>query len=86
MGFRIYSKNFYTYVRYSYKFFLGYRTNGSTNYFSEFLNYNPDFIINSGDVVDSYEESYWTKVGSQWPGDWGIYNDTIKKIYLNLKL
>ena len=35
-------------------FYLGYRTNGSTDYFSEFLNYNPDFIINSGDVVDSY--------------------------------
>ena len=60
-------------------FYLGYRTNGSTDYFSEFLDYNPNFIINSGDVVDSYEESYWPKVGSQWPGDWGIYNNTIKK-------
>ena len=60
-------------------FYLSYRTNGSTNYFSDFLKYNPDLILNSGDVVDSYEESYWPKVGSQWPGDWGIYADTIKK-------
>ena len=60
-------------------FYLGYRTNGSTNYFSEFLKYNPDLILNSGDVVDSYEESYWPKVGSQWPYDWGIYAETIKK-------
>jgi len=67
-------------------FYLGYRTNGSTNYFSEFLDYNPDFIINSGDVVDSYEESYWPKVGSQWPGDWGIYNDTIKKNISKFKI
>lgn len=67
-------------------FYLGYRTNGSTNYFADFLSYNPDLILNSGDVVDSYEESYWPKVGSQWPGDWGIYAETIKKIYLSLKL
>ena len=60
-------------------FYLGYRTNGSTNYFADFLSYNPDLILNSGDVVDSYEESYWPKVGSQWPGDWGIYAETIKK-------
>jgi predicted MPP superfamily phosphohydrolase len=60
-------------------FYLGYRTNGSTNYFEDFLNYKPDLILNSGDVVDSYEESYWPKVGSQWPADWGIYTKDIKK-------
>ena len=60
-------------------FYLGYRTNSSTNYFSEFLKYYPDLILNSGDVVDSYEESYWPKVGSQWPYDWGMYAETIKK-------
>ena len=60
-------------------FYLGYRTNGSTIYLSDFLDYNPDLILNSGDVVDSYEESYWPKVGSQWPGDWGIYINTIKQ-------
>ena len=60
-------------------FYLGYRTNGSTDYLSDFLDYNPDLILNSGDVVDSYEESYWPKVGSQWPGDWGIYANSIKK-------
>jgi len=53
-------------------FYLGYRTNGSIDYFSEFLDFNPDFIINSGDVVDSYEESNWPKVGSQWL-EIGIY-------------
>ena len=60
-------------------FYLGYRTNGSTNYFEDFLKYKPDLILNSGDVVDSYEESYWPKVGSQWPADWGIYTKDIKK-------
>jgi len=60
-------------------FFLGTRTNGSTNYLSEFLKYIPDLILNSGDVVDSYEDSSWPKVGSQWPGDWGIYAGTIRK-------
>ena len=47
-------------------FYLGFRTNGSTDYFEDFLDYKPDLILNSGDVVDNYEESYWPKVGSQW--------------------
>ena len=67
-------------------FYLGYRTNGSTNYFADFLSYNPDLILNSGDVVDSYEESYWPKVGSQWPSDWGIYAETIKKNLSKFKI
>ena len=67
-------------------FYLGYRTNGSTNYFSDFLSYDPDLILNSGDVVDSYEESFWPKVGSQWPGDWGIYAETIKKNISKFKI
>ena len=54
-------------------FFLGFRTNGSTDYYSDFLNYNPDLILSSGDVVDSYERNYWPKVGAQWISDWGIY-------------
>ena len=60
-------------------FYLGYRTNGSTIYMSDFLDYKPDLILNSGDVVDSYEDSFWPKVGSQWKGDWDIYSNTIKK-------
>ena len=60
-------------------FYLGFRTNGSTNYLKEFFKYKPDLILNSGDIVDSYEESYWPKVGSQWPDDWGIYIENIKK-------
>lgn len=60
-------------------FFLGIRTNGSTDYLSEFLKYNPELILNSGDVVDNYEDSSWPKVGSQWSGDWGIYAGTIRK-------
>ena len=67
-------------------FYLGFRTNGSTDYFSDFLKYNPDLILNSGDVVDSYEESYWPKVGSQWPSDWGIYSETIKKNISKFKI
>ena len=67
-------------------FFLGYRTNASTDYYSDFLNYNPDLILNSGDVVDSYEDSSWPKVGSQWPEDWGIYSETIKKNISKFKI
>ena len=67
-------------------FYLGFRTNGSTNYFSDFLDYKPDLILNSGDVVDSYEESYWPKVGSQWKSDWGIYANTIKKNLSKFKI
>ena len=67
-------------------FYLGYRTNGSTDYYSDFLDYNPDLIINSGDVVDNYEESYWPKVGSQWPADWDLYAATIKKNVSKFKI
>ena len=67
-------------------FFLGYRTNGSTNYMSDFLDYKPDLILNSGDVVDSYEDSFWPKVGSQWQGDWDIYASTIKKDLAKFKI
>ena len=42
-------------------FFLGIRTNGSTDYLSEFLKYNPELILNSRDVVDNYEDSSWPK-------------------------
>lgn len=67
-------------------FYLGFRTNGSTDYFSDFLDYNPDLILSSGDVVDSYEESYWPKVGSQWSSDWGIYANTIRKNLSKFKI
>jgi len=67
-------------------FYLGFRTNGSTDYFADFLDYKPDLILNSGDVVDSYEGRKWPKVGSQWQSDWDIYANTLKKSYLNLKL
>ena len=67
-------------------FFLGFRTNGSTDYYSDFLNYNPDLILSSGDVVDSYERNYWPKVGAQWISDWGIYSNTIRKNLSKFKI
>ena len=44
-----------------------------------FSKYKPDFILNSGDIVDNYESSFWPKVGSQNEEDWEIYNRTLKK-------
>lgn len=67
-------------------FYLGFRTNGSTDYFEDFLDYKPDLILSSGDVVDSYEESYWPKVGSQWQSDWDIYANTLKKNLSKFKI
>ena len=67
-------------------FYLGFRTNGSTDYFSDFLDYKPDLILNSGDVVDNYEESYWPKVGSQWKSDQDIYSNTIKRNLSKFKI
>ena len=61
--------------------FLKYKTDGSLIYLYEFFSkYKPDFILNSGDIVDNYESSFWPKVGSQQIKDWEIYNKTLKKI------
>ena len=60
--------------------FLKYKTDGSLIFLYEFFSkYKPDFILNSGDVVDNYESSFWPKVGSQNEEDWEIYNRTLKK-------
>ena len=60
-------------------FYVGDKTNKSTKYLDDFLHYNPDLILFTGDAVDNFEEKYFPKVGSQWPSDWGIYAGTIKK-------
>ena len=60
-------------------FYLGSRTNRSTKYFDDFLQYNPNLILSTGDTVDNFEDKNFPKVGSQWPADWGIYYEKIKK-------
>ena len=66
--------------------YLGYKTNGSIDYLSDFLDYNPNLILISGDVVDNYEKKNFPKVGSQMKKDWDLYSNIIKKKFSKFKV
>ena len=58
--------------------FLGIKTNGSIDYLTDFLDYKPDLILITGDVVDNFETKNFPKVGSQLKNDWEYYSKIIK--------
>ena len=56
------------------------RTNNSYTFLKEFIKYEPDLILNTGDIVDNYEERKYQSLGSQWKPDWELYNKTVKQL------
>ena len=57
------------------------KTDGSLLFLNSLLNYNPDLIILTGDVVDNFKgKSRWHRVGIQNEEDWNIYNKEVKKM------
>ena len=66
--------------------FIEFKTKGSLDYLSEFLDYKPNLILISGDVADNYEKKNFPKVGSQWKNDWELYSNIIKKKFSKFKV
>ena len=57
------------------------KSDGSLLFVSSILNYNPNFIILTGDVVDNFRgEFHWHRVGIQNGDDWNIYNKSLQKL------
>ena len=57
------------------------KKNGSLIFLNSFINYQPDLILLTGDVVDNFKDSsYFMKVGAQRKRDWDEYNKTIRQI------
>ena len=52
------------------------KTDGSLLFLSSILNYEPDFIVMTGDLVDNFRgEFHWHRVGIQNDDDWNIINN-----------
>ena len=56
------------------------KTNDSYNFIKTFIEYKPDLILTTGDIVDNYEESELQRIGSIWEKDWIVYNKTVRKL------
>ena len=57
------------------------KKNGSLIFLNDFIKYEPDLILLTGDITDNFEDSnHLIKVGSLCKKDWEIYNKTIKKM------
>ena len=57
------------------------KSDGSLLFVSSILNYNPNFIILTGDVVDNFRgEFHWHRVGIQNEDDWNIYQKSLQKM------
>ena len=57
------------------------KSDGALLFLSSILNYEPDFIIMTGDVVDNFRgEFHWHRVGIQNIDDWNIYKNAFQKL------
>ena len=57
------------------------KCNGSFIFLTSFIEYKPDLILTTGDIVDNYEgDRIGSRVGSQWLEDWEIYNNTVRNL------
>ena len=57
------------------------KCNGSFIFLTSFIEYKPDLILTTGDIVDNYEgDRSSSRVGSQWLEDWEIYNNTVRNL------
>ena len=57
------------------------KRNGSFKFLRSFINYKPDLILSTGDVVDNFiNSSHFVKVGGQNKRDWEEYNRTIRTL------
>ena len=57
------------------------KKNGSFIFMTSFIEYKPDLILLTGDVVDNFiDSSHLMKVGAQRKKDWEVYNNTIRKM------
>ena len=57
------------------------KADGSLIFLTSILNYNPDFILLTGDVVDNFRGYYhWHRVGIQNDEDWNIYEKSFKSM------
>ena len=57
------------------------KLNGALLFLKSFLNYKPDLILITGNIVDNYNEkksNYGLGIGRQTPKDWKIYNTSLR--------
>ena len=55
--------------------------NGSFTFLTSFIEYKPDLILTTGDIVDNFEgDRSSSRVGSQWLEDWELYNKTVRNL------
>lgn len=58
------------------------RLDGSLIFLNSVLNYNPDLILLTGDMVDNFKgKRNWARIGIQSNEDWVIFNKTAKKMF-----
>ena len=58
-----------------------YKTNGSYDYIKEYIKYEPDLILATGDFIDNFEgDIYWKRMGTQELQSWQLYNRTIRQL------
>ena len=59
---------------------LSYKLDGSLLFLNSFLNYKPDLILFTGNIVDNYKGKTENNIkpGCQSPEDWKIYNISLK--------
>ena len=63
------------------------RKNTSFIFLTSFIEYKPDLILMTGDIVDNYEgDRSGSRVGSQWREDWEIYNRTVRDLVSKYKV
>ena len=57
------------------------KSDGSLIFLTTILNYEPNFIILTGDIVDNFRGYYyWHRVGIQNDDDWNIYEKSFRKM------
>ena len=57
------------------------KSDGSLLFLSSILNYEPNFIVMTGDLVDNFRgEFHWHRVGIQNNDDWNIFHKAFQKM------
>ena len=56
------------------------KTQKSFEFLKTFINYNPDLILVTGDIVDNYASKKFQLYGEQSKEDWELFNNTIYKL------
>ena len=56
------------------------KSKSSIDFITSFIEYKPDLILTTGDLIDNFEHRSFQRLGQQCKQDWDVYNNSIRKL------